>query len=94
MFLEAYEQEWLQNFVSETGSVDFEETDTPYDIFTRFCDANVIRLLADQTNLYYTQYIESKGGLDGLQRNARAHKWNDVTEPEMKVFWQYCCSWD
>jgi len=85
-FFEAYDSEWLRNFVTETGPVGFDEDSTPYDIFSRFFDDEVIDVLVTETNRYYEQFINSKGGKENLTKACRARSWNDVTNDEIRAF--------
>jgi hypothetical protein len=86
VFHNAYECEWLRNFDSQSGPNNIDEDSTPYDIFSKFFDNEVLVLLVEQTNLYYEQYLQSKGGLENLPPYARARSWKPVTVLEMKVF--------
>lgn len=85
-FLDAYESDWLRVFQNESGPKNFDDDSSPYDIFCRFFYAETIGLLVEQTNLYYEQFLVSKGGIVNLPRGSRARAWKPVTVPEMKVF--------
>lgn len=85
-FVDAYESAWLSDFQSESGPKNFEDDASPYDIFCRFFDNEVLDLLVEQTNVYYDQFLVKKGGLDSLPKFSRARAWTPVTQPEMKVF--------
>jgi hypothetical protein len=83
---EAYDCQWLKNFDEVSGPQNFDVDATPYEIFSTMFNEEVFSLLVEQTNLYYEQYLQTKGGLDNLPRFSRARAWRPVTVPEMKVF--------
>lgn len=83
--LEAYDCEWLTPYVQNSGPKNVPEESTPYEIFRLYFDDEIIDLLVTQTNLYYDQYIQTKG-LDNLPIFSRARSWRPVDFPEMKVF--------
>lgn len=83
---EAYDCQWLRNFDVHSGPQNFDEESTPIDIFSHFFDNEVLDLLVTQTNLYYEQYIQMKGGVETLPAFARARSWTPVSVPELKVF--------
>ena len=83
---EAYDCEWLQQFNAATGPVGCDNDLSPYDIFSKYIDEEVIDHLVKETNHYYDQIIEAKGGVETLSKCARAKSWQPVTTSEMRVF--------
>ena len=84
----AYECPWLKDFDPPVavGPIDFDPKATEFEIFMRLFDIEVVGILVDETNRYYRQVIESKGGVDSLPPCSSWRKWVPVTLEEMKAF--------
>ena len=61
MALNAYDCNWLMRFTEEIGPAHVGDDDTPYHIFRKFFDDEVIDLLVLETNRYYKQYMDDHG---------------------------------
>lgn len=83
---QAYECDWLKNFDEHSGPRHIDDDATASEIFLSIFDNEIISLLVEETNAYYHQYVRKAGGLDNIKPNARARKWTDVTNAEMKAF--------
>ncbi|XP_021351253.1 piggyBac transposable element-derived protein 4-like [Mizuhopecten yessoensis] len=80
----AYFSPWLTEFSENSGPKHVEGSES--DIFLTLFNNEIIDILVTQTNLYYEQYITNLGGVENLKPHARARKWTDVTNSEMKAF--------
>lgn len=86
VFHQAYDCDWLRNFDAVFGPKNVDEDSSPYEIFSKIFDDNVFDLLVEQTNLYFDQFLMSKGGRDNLPPNSRFRHWVPVSRSELKVF--------
>lgn len=64
-----------EEFTEETGSQNIDKDASEYEIFAKFFDDDVIRLLVDETNKYYDQVIEKSGGIEALKKFCRFRDW-------------------
>jgi hypothetical protein len=64
----AYDCEWLKDFDEESGPKNVPNTASEYEIFAHFFTDEVVNLLVTETNEYYRQVIEKKGGVDTLPK--------------------------
>ena len=85
--IQTYHDEWLQRFTEIIGPIGINDA-SPFAIFRKIFDDEVIDLLVKETNHYYYEYIDSVGGVDALPANSpeRDFDKNNVTHSEMQVF--------
>ncbi|KAJ8706468.1 hypothetical protein PYW07_012546 [Mythimna separata] len=55
---------------------------TELDVFQYFMDSNFVSMIVDMTNKYHSNFVSKAN----LRTNSRLQKWDDVTVPEMYVF--------
>ena len=71
-FFNAYESEWLKVFQTESGPKNFDYDTSTYIFCCFFLFLFFFHfMLVVQTNLYYQQFLQVKGGIDNLPRCAQ-----------------------
>jgi hypothetical protein len=71
---------------SAFGPRNIDKDRSPFAIFSRFFDIEVLTLLVNETNRYYEQYATSVEGIENMKPHARARAYKNVNIPEMKAF--------
>lgn len=64
-----------------TPEVNIEYSDDPLKVFQQFFDEYIINHIAEQTNIYGAQYIESHE----LSPRSRVRKWKEATTNEIYI---------
>ena len=82
--MDPYQADWFLQYTRKKGVLVDTSGMNPIDYFMLFFSEDIFQTMADQTNLYASQYLETPDNF--LKPASRLKTWSDTDVSEMKAF--------